>query len=557
MTELAALNVRITGDSGDLQADLNAARKSLNTFEAQAQKGARSTTALTGSFGRLSNMSGQTKAQLQNVGFQLQDIAVQLQGGTRASVVFAQQGSQLLSIFGPMGALFGTLAAVGIPALAFAFSKMGDETEDLADSLDAIEDHVDAVSRAFKVLQMDAEELQEAFGGLGMAARQASLAIIENEIELARRDLANLSAQLGDTANEYAILGKKSAQRNLEIRRELGLTVDEHVQLTKAIKTLQEAQGMRAQVEGAQDLRALMEQLGLDTSALSDEFLIAESNLNQAQLTAVEFEQKLKDAEVAAKNMNAELANMPMTFGDPRALAGLTKAQLLPDEPRGDTDGRKGRNPLKAQLEAVRNALMTQEEAQIASFERQQETLRSALEQQLLTRQEYNALMEDAQKQHADKLAQIDAYRYGDTLDKTGAFLGDMAEIMANGNEKMLRISKAFGAAQALISTYQGAAKELEKGIFGFATAAALIAKGLGFVSAIQGVNKGGTTSGGGAGGVAAPGVAGATAQAAPTVSRNVAISLTGGDMFSRDQVRSLINSINEAVEDGAIVRLV
>jgi len=58
----------------------------------------------------------------------------------------------------------------------------------------------------------------------------------------------------------------------------------------------------------------------------------------------------------------------------------------------------------------------------------------------------------------------------------------------------------------------------------------------------------------------APPGIAAgvaAAAPAAPAVSRNVAISLTGGDMFSRDQVINLINSINEAVEDGAIVRLV
>jgi hypothetical protein len=32
---------------------------------------------------------------------------------------------------------------------------------------------------------------------------------------------------------------------------------------------------------------------------------------------------------------------------------------------------------------------------------------------------------------------------------------------------------------------------------------------------------------------------------------------LTGGDMFGRDQVISLINAINEAQEDGAVVRLV
>jgi hypothetical protein len=52
-------------------------------------------------------------SSLGNVSAQLQDIAVQLQGGTRASLVFAQQGSQMLSAFGPAGAVAGAVAAIG------------------------------------------------------------------------------------------------------------------------------------------------------------------------------------------------------------------------------------------------------------------------------------------------------------------------------------------------------------------------------------------------------------------------------------------------------------
>ena len=47
------------------------------------------------------------------VGQQMQDIAVQLQGGTSPLVVMAQQGSQLASIFGPQGMLIGGAIAVG------------------------------------------------------------------------------------------------------------------------------------------------------------------------------------------------------------------------------------------------------------------------------------------------------------------------------------------------------------------------------------------------------------------------------------------------------------
>ena len=56
---------------------------------------------------------GGAGAGLGNVSMQLQDIAVQMQSGTRASIIFAQQGSQMLSAFGPAGAVAGAVAAIG------------------------------------------------------------------------------------------------------------------------------------------------------------------------------------------------------------------------------------------------------------------------------------------------------------------------------------------------------------------------------------------------------------------------------------------------------------
>lgn len=46
-------------------------------------------------------------------GFQVQDFFVQVQGGTSALTAFSQQGSQLLGIFGPAGAIAGAILAVG------------------------------------------------------------------------------------------------------------------------------------------------------------------------------------------------------------------------------------------------------------------------------------------------------------------------------------------------------------------------------------------------------------------------------------------------------------
>ncbi|MES2815820.1 MAG: hypothetical protein V4720_13050, partial [Pseudomonadota bacterium] len=64
------------------------------------------------SFGAIDRGARAGGQGLQNVGFQVQDFAVQVAGGTDVSRAFAQQLPQLLSGLGLMGVLFGTVAAV-------------------------------------------------------------------------------------------------------------------------------------------------------------------------------------------------------------------------------------------------------------------------------------------------------------------------------------------------------------------------------------------------------------------------------------------------------------
>lgn len=67
------------------------------------------------------------------VGHQIQDVAVQLQGGTDAMIVFGQQGSQIASLFGPGGALLGALLAVGAAAAGPLYDSFTDTSDAIAD----------------------------------------------------------------------------------------------------------------------------------------------------------------------------------------------------------------------------------------------------------------------------------------------------------------------------------------------------------------------------------------------------------------------------------------
>ena len=68
-------------------------------------------------YGKASVIGGKnlnrTNMMIQQSGYQFQDFAVQVQGGTNAFVALGQQGSQLLGIFGPTGAVLGAFLAVG------------------------------------------------------------------------------------------------------------------------------------------------------------------------------------------------------------------------------------------------------------------------------------------------------------------------------------------------------------------------------------------------------------------------------------------------------------
>ncbi len=80
--------------------------------------------------GGLSNIRGVA----QSAGYQLQDVAVQLQAGTNAFTVLGQQGSQFASAFGPTGAVVGAIIAVGA-ALAGVLSTSSDAAKKSIDDL--------------------------------------------------------------------------------------------------------------------------------------------------------------------------------------------------------------------------------------------------------------------------------------------------------------------------------------------------------------------------------------------------------------------------------------
>lgn len=87
--------------------------------------------------GRFAQMGG----AMQQAGYQVGDFAVQVASGTNPLIAFTQQGSQLVSMFGPWGAVIGAAGAV-VGALAVALWDSGEAASELEFDIGALESGV-------------------------------------------------------------------------------------------------------------------------------------------------------------------------------------------------------------------------------------------------------------------------------------------------------------------------------------------------------------------------------------------------------------------------------
>ena len=211
-----------------------------------------------------------------------------------------------------------------------------------------------------------------------------------------------------------------------------------------------------------------------------------------------------------------------------------------------------GRN-LKSELDSLRESLATEAEAANAAYAERLAALQEFREQELLTQQEYNDLAQRAQKEHQDKMSAIDAWRYGDAQQKTAAFFGVMQTALENGNERMAKTARIFGAAEALINAWRAFSQTIADPTLPFfaklSAGAAVLSAGMGAVNAIKSGGKGGASSSGG--GAAAVASTIAAAQQSP-----LQVSISGfaaSDMISGAMLSSLFDKLKSEAGDRGV----
>jgi hypothetical protein len=146
------------------------------------------------------------------LGYQVQDVAVQLQSGTHWMTVFGQQGSQVASLMGPGGALFGAVIAIGAAIGTVIFKMQG-----TADAIKRIKDKT--------------EELKKSISDMPPLFRAERILAVTKEYEALKDELNDVESQLDEWRNvEHSIFTPEDISA-LKTRKEIITKVLQEIQL--------------------------------------------------------------------------------------------------------------------------------------------------------------------------------------------------------------------------------------------------------------------------------------------------------------------------------------
>lgn len=243
----------------------------------------------------------------QNAAYQIQDFAVQVAGGTSAMRAFNQQAPQLLSIFGPGGAVLGGIIAVSGaiagPFIASLFESQS-ATDTLEESLKKLSDTVKKtkdgtilLSEEFEILAAKSRDMAEVQLKARLieaaTATTAAMAKLREESEAFNVTLG----RSGNAARGNATVLKRAAA-------ELGITASE-------LGELQRLSDRAFSTESQSDIDAFQKrvnELALTSGTATDKFINLAQSVNTAFLSLKQGQDITEQLRSALNDLDTALA---------------------------------------------------------------------------------------------------------------------------------------------------------------------------------------------------------------------------------------------------------
>jgi len=467
----------------------------------------------------------------------------------------ALKGSLAL-IGGPAGA--ATLAAIALVTFASAESEAEQQTEETTRRVD---EQIKSLQNLGKTQRQLAEK--------DLAAVAAKSKELEEQIDKLQQRQVQATQSTREFGSGFSALGGRiSAAR------------DELEELTKQKTKLQELVGALQGVEevekkGAQDKIDLDEAEKRKKEAAAAkrrqerEKKIEEELAKQRAAETARFLEDLDNRILSAeerenKAFAADLERLRNTFADKSDLTAqeLEREQGLfaeHEQALADIRGPAAASTFEMEtvglLEAMGLRFESQNEMQLEQFEREKEMLDAQLAAKELSQDEHSKRMTEIRRREEEVKRQITV---------NGLQAGFKA--LSQNSKKIEKVMKAAAIAQALIKGKQAAVDAWQAGmsvggpwapLVAAAYTAASIASTASLIGAIK---SGGSGSGGGGGASVSPsrgGAAGGTSPGSPAGQpgqqqpRNIEVRFTGQGLLNTDQVRELMEQINEQIGDG------
>lgn len=299
---------------------------------------------------------------MQQVGYQVQDFAVQVQSGTSALVALGQQGSQLLGIFGPAGAIAGMILAIGtglVGAFLAAKGATDEATESAISYKDIMTQTKDAISQMrleTQMLTQDIETQEEAL--LRNAISQAKRA--EEEAEQFKDRLGILGSLYDPTKGIRIGFGFGFTQSPEELRKSLEARLKElqdTVALNSAAKENKKLEEESAQAE--QDRIKFGDQLLKNLTARAQKAVALYGKEGEAKLRAEQNLELLKlENDLVAKGIEltsetAKNARYNLNVAHAMEMQEYQRVAAIKEREQAERDAEKAR---KEAAEAAKKA---------------------------------------------------------------------------------------------------------------------------------------------------------------------------------------------------------
>jgi hypothetical protein len=556
MAQVSGIEVRFSGDTAPLERSVGRAQGAISSFAktaAASLAGALSVGVFVAAgkaainyadnIGKMAQKIGMTTEELSKLNYaaKLSDVSIQeLQGGLQLLSKNMEAGSE-------------GLAALGISATTASgeLRSTNEVMQDVAEAFAGMEDGAGKTALAMNI-----------FGRSG-----ANLIPLLNSGRRGLADMASEAKSLGVVISQDAA---KAAERFNDNMTRLQSALDGLMNETIAplIPQLADfAEKILEVIKAGSPFRQFIQ----DTAAFLDEWGPSLANTKREIEGIIEALRYL--GVLAPKPLEIDIAGGDLPLGEDTRPGQKTKAPRLP----GTGDSKSGEKKdigrmlgipgvdeidpfFVERLTAIQEGFKTEQEWLAEEYATKQDVLKGALENQLLSEQEYYDLSRKLAEEHQSALNQIQSIGLQNNLAMASDFFGSLAQIAQLGGKKATKIAKVFGIAQALISTFQGAARALTLPYpANLAAYASTLAQGMSAVASIKGVSEnggggGGSGGKGGRGGASGGGGGGAAPAASPTTTFQ--FTLMNDPMgFGEKFARQFIDQLNATQRNGGQIR--